>query len=186
MSDTAFPLEWPQQFPRTKHREAGRFNTHFSVALGNVHNALYRFAKDSGKEIDNLRVSCNVTPSIRRPDDPGIAIWFLWEGMQVCLPIDRYTLVSQNLQSAYHVIQARRAEIRHGSLELVRCSFKGYLLATAPGEEWWRVLGVSKRASTEEIKKAYHRLASENHPDKGGNDDMMAKINNAFQEAQYQ
>ena len=186
MLETAFPLEWPKSFPRTKHREYGRFNTHFSVAVGNVHRALHNFAKDSHKEIDDLRISCNVTPSIRRPEDPGVCIMFLWDGLQVALPIDRYTLVSQNLQSAYHVIQARRAELRHGSLELVRCSFKAHLLSSSPLEDWWKVLGIPVHATTEEIRAAYQKLASENHPDKGGSEEAMSRINRAFQEAQFQ
>lgn len=50
--------------------------------------------------------------------------------------------------------------------------------------EWWRVLGVSQRASMDDIKTAYRRLAKEHHPDRGGSSEIMANINRAFEQAQ--
>ena len=41
-------------------------------------------------------------------------------------------------------------------------------------------LGVSKNASTEEIKKAYRRLASKHHPDKGGDKHKFQEIEEAY------
>lgn len=34
------------------------------------------------------------------------------------------------------------------------------------------------------LRTAYRRLASENHPDRGGDPDRMAEINRAWQQAQ--
>ena len=48
--------------------------------------------------------------------------------------------------------------------------------------DYYEVLGVTKGANDDDIKKAYRKLASINHPDKGGNTHLMQLINNAFAE----
>jgi curved DNA-binding protein len=45
---------------------------------------------------------------------------------------------------------------------------------------YYDTLGVSKTASTEEIKKSYRELCKTHHPDKGGNPDKMKDINVAY------
>ncbi len=47
--------------------------------------------------------------------------------------------------------------------------------------DYYDVLGVSKTASQEEIKKAFHKLAHKHHPDKGGDETKFKEINEAYQ-----
>jgi len=47
-------------------------------------------------------------------------------------------------------------------------------------ENHYSVLGVEETATQEEIKKAYRKLAKENHPDKGGDEELFKKISVAY------
>ena len=48
-------------------------------------------------------------------------------------------------------------------------------------EDYYKILGVSNDASDNEIKKAFHKLALVNHPDKGGDKEKFQKINVAYE-----
>lgn len=47
-------------------------------------------------------------------------------------------------------------------------------------ENYYEILGVSENATQEEIKKAYRKKAVENHPDKGGSEELFKKIAGAY------
>ncbi len=48
-------------------------------------------------------------------------------------------------------------------------------------EDYYKLLGVEKSASAEEIKRAFRKKAHEHHPDKGGNAETFKKVNEAYQ-----
>ncbi|RJQ13641.1 molecular chaperone DnaJ [Candidatus Parcubacteria bacterium] len=48
-------------------------------------------------------------------------------------------------------------------------------------KDYYRILGVDKKATQEDIKKAYRRLAHQYHPDKGGEEAKFKEINEAYQ-----
>ena len=48
-------------------------------------------------------------------------------------------------------------------------------------EDYYKILGVSKNATDAEIKKAFHKLALVNHPDKGGDKEKFQKISIAYE-----
>jgi len=47
--------------------------------------------------------------------------------------------------------------------------------------DYYEILGVTKNASQDEIKKAFHKLAHKYHPDKGGDEKKFKEINEAYQ-----
>lgn len=195
MSIAAYPLHWPAGFPRWKSgRAGGAFRTNFDTALSNVRKSLEAFAKDSGKKIEQPVLSSNIDMNPltantgKRPSDPGVAVWFTWDGLQVCIPVDRYDSPAANLQAIHHIIEARRTELRHGTLALVRATFTGFQALPAPAGQHWRdVLGLDSvppaSISRATIENKYRDLARERHPDKGGTSEQMAQLNNARETA---
>ncbi len=187
---TPYPLAWPTTMPRwSGERQTGAFKTSLSTAMNNVENSLRLFGKDSGKDVADVVISSNVTLGQSRPADPGVAIWFKWEGMQICIPVDRYAKVEANLQAIHHVIEARRTELRHGTLALVRATFTGFSALPAPGQQskrsWRQVLGMLPDVQVDRaaIMAFYRDAARKAHPDMGGSADAMAEVNAARDEA---
>lgn len=177
-----YPLHWPPGFPRSPRREYGRFKTGFNSARDNVEGSLRKFAADSRKVVSNLVISSNQTIGGATPTDAGVAVWFMWDNMQVCIPVDRYAAVAHNLQAIHHIIEARRVELRHGTLALVRATFTGFQALPAPKGKHWRdilALPSDMQGTRDEIEAAYRRLAVVRHPDKGGSADAMAELSNA-------
>ncbi|MEW6618889.1 MAG: J domain-containing protein [bacterium] len=47
-------------------------------------------------------------------------------------------------------------------------------------DEARRILGLDEEVSLEEIKEAYHNKAKKLHPDKGGEEEQMKRLNQAY------
>lgn len=186
MNADVYPLAWPAAFPRHKHREQPKFKATLAAALGNVRKSLELFGKDSGKPVSSIVISSNYTLGSENPADPGVAVYFMWDTLNVCIPVDRYVRLEGNLQAIHHIIEARRVELRHGSLQLIRATFQGFAALPAPGNQrpWRDVLGVRPEAGRAEIERVYRTLASAAHPDQpGGSHSAMADLNVAIDQA---
>lgn len=48
-------------------------------------------------------------------------------------------------------------------------------------KDYYKILNVSKDASSEEIRQAFYKLAQQYHPDKGGDPEKFKEINEAYQ-----
>lgn len=168
----AYPLSWPPGFPRAPRRIKSSFRTSLAGALKNVRGSISAFGRDSGKPASNIILSSNCTLGDDSPADPGVAAWFLWDGIQVCIPVDRYLKVEENLQAIHHVIEARRVELRHGGIHIVRATFMGFKALPAPsnstvGRPWRVVLGVEPTDSRlSAATEGWKKIQKHYHPDK--------------------
>lgn len=182
----AYPLQWPVGMPRTERPIASRFQTSLTKALSNVKKELRLFGENSEKKVTNLVISSNFTLGDTRPRDPAVAAYFQWDGLGCCIAVDRYPKIEDNLQAIAKVIEAERAKIRHGGLNIVRAAFRGYASLPPPSDDrqpWWEVLGVERGASLAAVTNAYRRIAKRHHPDNGGSAERMAMLNQAYEEA---
>jgi len=177
----AYPLHWPPGVPRAKHRESGRFKASFETALENVVRSFKGFAADSNKKITDAVLSSNMNMLEKNPTDPGVAVWFTWDGLSVCIPIDRYDTPAKNLQAVHHILESRRTELRHGTLHLVRATFQGFKALPAPAGKHWRdILGLrdSPVLDAAAVERAFKERARTIHPDRiGGASEAMAELN---------
>jgi hypothetical protein len=184
---TAYPLAWPEEWPRTVRPAGSQFRTTLAGALENVEKSLAAFAKDSGRKVTELLISSNVTLGNLKPTDAGVAIYFTWDGLSTCVAVDRYAKVEENLQAIHHVIEAERTKLRHGGLNLVRAAFRGYAKLPPPSAAaaapWYEVLGLDSSADVAAVESAWKRLRSQHHPDKGGDAAEFSRVKRAYDEA---
>ncbi|HLG44736.1 MAG TPA: J domain-containing protein [Reyranella sp.] len=185
MTQQAYPLAWPPGFPRTKERERSKFKTTLASSLGNVRRSLELFGKDSRKPISALVISSNYSLGDERPADPGVAVYFQWDAIAVCIPVDRYVTLADNLQAIHHIIEARRVELRHGSLQLIRATFTGFTALPPPNAaySWRMILDCGREATLADAERKYREKARKAHPDNGGSHADMARLNQAITEA---
>lgn len=180
-----YPLHWPEGFPVMQRRQQSRFNTTLFQALENVKEELRKLAADSGKKLESVVISSNYSLSNTHPENPGVAVWFVWDGEQTCIPVDRYTKVEDNLQAIYHCISADRTKLRHGGLNLVKAAYRGYMALSHDSLKNWRdVLGSHQSATLADVKAIYQKRRKEYHPDHGGDPEMFHAVQSAWQQAQ--
>src|SRR5690606_36493533 len=104
-----------------------------------------------------------------------------WDGEQRCIAVDRYEKIEHNVQAIHHIIEARRTELRHGGLNVVRQTFRGFTALPA-SKKWRQILGLDQPGqiiTKEAIQAAYRQRATSAHPDKGGSHAAMAELNHA-------
>jgi hypothetical protein len=186
MTTSVYPLAWPPHFQRRKQREPSRFKASLPAALDNVRRSISLFAKDTDKPVSGIVISSNYSLGDTNPEDPGVAVYFQWDGLNVCIPVDRYNKIEGNLQAIHHIVEGRRVELRHGSLQLIRATFQGFVALPAPGGKPWReVLGIVGN-DLPEAERVYRLKAASAHPDNKGSHDEMAELNLAIAAARQE
>lgn len=200
MTINAYPLQWPTGWKRTLNRKDGRFSTKGygrparSVSISDGVERVLGELDRMGYTRNDVVISTNVELRLdglprsdrSEPGDPGAAVyWRTRKGDSKVMAIDIYTRVADNLAAIAATLEAMRAIERHGGAAILERAFTGFVALPSPGaaREWWEVLGVSRSCSRDDIRAAFRRLASEHHPDRGGDAARMAEINAAHDKA---
>lgn len=195
----AYPLCWPEGWRRTASRTRAKFHTKgyqktdwggyqtkesltIAAATERVLAALGAMGVPSYSIVisSNLALRNDGLPRSgqRAPDDPGAAVYWTKGKDRRCIAVDRYDRVQDNLAAIAATLEAMRAIDRHGGAEILNRAFTGFTALPQP-EQWWQVLGVSSKATRDEIDAAYRPLAMKHHPDRGGDQAQMARLNAA-------
>lgn len=177
----AYPLTWPQGRPRTKWPEASRFDATLGAAVKDVQHEVALLGGVDLIISSNLATRRDGLPyaNSAQPDDRGVAVYFTLKKRPMCFACDRWRKVEENMRAIAKTIDALRGIERWGSGQMVEQAFTGFLSLPAP-EQPWQVLGLpDSHCTRQQIEAAYRELAMKHHPDRGGDQYEMARINAA-------
>ncbi len=196
MSVSAYPLQWPAGWRRTEsHR---RMRAAFKSArrslsvMDGVGRVLLELELLGAPNRDDIVISTNILTRLdglprsdqSEPEDPGAAVYWTTKGQKQakCMALDRYNRVADNLAAIAASLNAMRSIKRHGGAQILDRAFSGFIALPAP-EQPWQTLGLSTSSPTrQQIDEAHRRLAFVHHPDRGGDEHRMARINSARDE----
>lgn len=194
MTIESYPLTWPPGWRRAPYRIKAQFKgrtggfvngqyagpERLTIGQGmtRLTDALRRLSGTDVIVSTNLKLNRDGTPNRSQgmPSDPGVAVYWKNGKQSRCMAIDTYDRLPDNLAAIAATLDAMRAIERYGGALILDRAFQGFAALPAPVQPF-QVLGIKHDAGPREVDEAYKRLASENHPDKGGDSDKMAQIN---------
>lgn len=187
-----YPLYWPDNQPRTKE--------HAQVPFPGNKWSIHAVWPSLMGEVDKLCPMAVVVstccpwsnregrPLSGNPDDCGAAFWFKRkkDGPWLCIACDKFDTVGGNLRAIQLIIEGRRREERYGTTAMIESAWSAFEVKSLPAtltEPWHIVLGVAADCPVEVAEAAYRTLAKKAHPDVGGSQAAMARLNHAVEEA---
>lgn len=183
----AYPLQWPDGWERHESHEYSRFGVHtLSRAREAVEHEVLRLGGEDVIISSNLRVRADggFVGKQRKPDNPGVAVYFTRDGIQEVIANDSYDRLEDNLWGIAKTIEAMRGIERWGCSDLLRRAFKYTAIPERTGaDSCWAVLGLTSTATPNEIGAAFRDRMKLVHPDTGGTDGEAARVTRARDEA---
>lgn len=180
----AYPLQWPHGWERAKWRKKARYSADFSATRDDLIKSLRLLGATQ------VVISCNIPTrrdglpysTYNEPMDSGVAVYFILGGEQRVIACDRWIKVKNNLRAIYIATEALRSLERCGASEILNRAFLGFAELSS-GESCWQVLGIERTNDQTAITAAYRLKALSAHPDRGGNEETMKRVNAAYEEA---
>lgn len=180
-----YPLSWPAGWPRTPsvRRKRSTFSSYgkelsVAQATSRLQGELDRLGARAAILSTNVELRLDGLPRSgqRTPDDPGAAVYFRLKNAPRALACDAWTTVAGNIAALAAHIDALRRIDRYG-VGSVEQAFAGYAALPPTGEDWWLVLEVARSSTVLQIEQAYRTKAMQAHPDRGGTDAEMSRLN---------
>lgn len=194
MSDNvqAYPLQWPVGRQRSSERYASDFRQRNRSAhtveqgVSFVLHELDLMRADDVVISSNIQLRADGLPRSGQPQpgDPGVAVYFSFDERPVCIACDQWGKVQDNIWAVGLTLEAMRGIDRWGAAKL-EATFTGYAaLPPGPAEEHWAdVLGISVKASVDQIRDAYRTKVKVAHPDAGGDHAAFIRVQGAYERA---
>lgn len=215
MTAEAYPLHWPDGWPRTpphQRKDGGRFrsgsaHTYDAEAPGQkryvgmrpiTFDAARKLLADELERLNatDIVLSTNVplrmdgqprANASRSMEDPGVAVYFQFKRKPMVMAQDAFDGIAANMRSLGLAIEAMRQLERHGGGKMMERAFAGFVAIAPPDwkKPWREVFGI-KPDWQGDITALYREKAKQRHPDSGGDDTLMAELNIAYAEAKQE
>lgn len=186
MNPSTFPLAWPAGKPRTpaSSRKPGSFKSNekpigMEAAYERVQAELDRLGGKYGLLSSNVELTLSGRPrgDRRAPSDPAVCLYFSLDGKPFAMGCDAFDSVPQNIAAIAGHIEATRRIARYGVASASE-SLRAFEALPAP-QSHWAVLGLLPGSGAEAINHMYRDKARKAHPDQGGSEADMARLNAA-------
>lgn len=181
----AYPLQWPVGWPITPNNKKKR--AAFQTTLARARDGVIREARLLKGH--SIVISTNIPVRkdgelyyrYREPDDPGVAVYFIRDGKEVCVPCDKWDKVNDNLHAVELSISALRGLDRWGAKTMVDAAFRGFEALPAHDESKPDTVFAKHDYFTgcktvDEIRKRRRKLSLDMHPDKEGNQEEFTEM----------
>lgn len=184
-----FPLHWPQGYPVTEYRTESKFKCTFAEARDGIYYELDRLGSEA------YFISCNINRNKSGQliagrlvyDNPGVAVYFKYNGEQKVIACDKWKYIHENLRAIEKSLEAIRGLDRWGCTNIISQAVSGMkelpMNAGNSSRSWWQVLEALQNSSDELIENNYKRLRKQYHPDMpGGDNDKFVAVQKAYEE----
>lgn len=185
----AFPLAWPAGWPRAKRKTRAAFAVTFAKARDDLLRELRLMGARYPLLSTNVALRRDGLPYANQPepDDPGVAVYFMWQGKQMTFACDRWDRVRDNVRAIGKTIEALRGVERWGASDMMERAFSAFEALPAPDQavtlSCWQILDLPPNASEMEIERAYRAKAKTAHPDAGGSRAEWDQLRAAYDQA---
>lgn len=187
-----YPLQWPIGWPRNDRAAASQFKVGYEQSEYELENELVALGAESAYIATDQEVRVNGRPRRdKQPASPAVAVYFVRNGKQLCIPCDKFTTAGDNLRAVGLTLEAIRRMERYGTSQMVEATLSGFAALPANAQEhtgpraWHDVLQVTPDADDDIVKAAYRKLAAKYHPDnqQTGDQAKFLEVQAAFTEA---